>query len=293
MFCFTSCLRVSIDRSHLASKVAHRFCLSFLSLVSASSVAEDNPIYPDDPSPVFACLRNHDRFDVMIPPSDSINHHNLKLAEFVSSLRNQTPMAAPPPPYAARPTGLTNEELLGQIEDVDDDACTLASVVIKIDTSIHVEGHANTVAIPSSSPPSSEESQQAAAMANAPPTPTSATHLQQLQQQRQTKSSQLATTIITALRSAGALEDAETGRQRPIEVNVNAGIRIKGNGNVVCAGVRRSASAAGSSNAASERKRRATSVSFLFSEISLGCADRLMIDLQVPLEQPVPKKFSR
>ena len=168
---------------------------------------------------------------------------------------------AAPPPYAARPTGLTNEELLGQIEDLDDDACTLAPIVIKIDTSIHVEGHANTVAIPSSSTPPSEESQQAAATANAPPTPTSATHLQQLQQQRQTKSSQLATTIIAALRSAGALEDAETGRQRPIEVNVNAGIRIKGNGNVVCAGVRPSAPSSGSPNAQSGRKRRATSVS--------------------------------
>lgn len=198
----------------------------------------------------------------MVPPSDSINHHSLKLAEFLSCQRNQPTMAAPPPPYAARLDGLASEELLGQIDDVDDDACNLAPIVIKIDTSIHVEGHANTVAIPAGMAATPEDGQVSPATENAPPTPTTP-NLPQVQAQRQTKSAQLATAIIAALRPSGALEDPETGKQRPIEVNVNAGIRIKGNGNVVCAGVRRPSTAApssSSSNALNRRKRRALSV---------------------------------
>ncbi|KAL1952755.1 hypothetical protein VTO42DRAFT_4278 [Malbranchea cinnamomea] len=198
----------------------------------------------------------------MLPPSDSICHHNRKLAEFVSHLRTQTAMAAspPPPPYAARSTDFPCEELLGPIEDVDDDTCGPAPIVIKIDTSIYVEGHANTVAIPSSLTSRQGDGHQSPSTENVLSTQT-ASNLPQLQQQRQAKSAQLATSVIAALRSSGALEDAESGRQRPLEVNINAAIRINGNGNAVCAGIRRPGQPLWSPlNSHGGRKRRAMSV---------------------------------
>lgn len=209
----------------------------------------------------------------MLPPSDSINHHNLKLAEFVAGLQNQSSMPTPPPPpYTPRqqvPPPLANEELLGQVDDIDDDPCNPAPIVIKIDSSIHVDGHGNTVAIPSSlssaGPENAQQGQQSSPTADTvpPATPTSPT-LHQMQLQRQAKSAHLATSIVAGLRSSGALEDDETGKSRPIEISVNAGIHIKGNKNVVCAGTTRPERFLGSlppsSGSASTRKRRAVSV---------------------------------
>ncbi|EFQ98868.1 hypothetical protein MGYG_01883 [Nannizzia gypsea CBS 118893] len=184
----------------------------------------------------------------MLPPSDSFAHQNLKLAEVLASLQKQT-AAAPPPPYAATATTAT-PELLGEFEDdEEDDSTSVAPIVIKIDTSISIDGQNNTVAIPTASEDSQSDVQNSAP---------SIQQLQQLQQRRQAKSAQLASAIILALKSASVLDDIETGRQRPIEIEVNAGIRITGNSNMVCPGARKRA---GSDLALGQldRKRRAQS----------------------------------
>ncbi|KAF3492011.1 uncharacterized protein GIQ15_01528 [Arthroderma uncinatum] len=178
----------------------------------------------------------------MLPPSDSFAHQNLKLAEALASLRKQTVAPAPPPPYAAT-AATASSELLGEFEDDEDDEnLPLSPIVIKIDTSISIDGQNNTVAIPTSMGPG-EDSQSPTSDVPSPSTATglSIQQLQQLQQRRQAKSAQLASAIISALKSAGALDDRETGRQRPIEVDVNAGIRITGNSNLICPGTRRKA----------------------------------------------------
>ncbi|EGC41987.1 conserved hypothetical protein [Histoplasma capsulatum var. duboisii H88] len=182
----------------------------------------------------------------MQPPSDSINHQSHKLAEFVASLRSQNSLAPPQPPptYAIATARTSLEDTLGEIVDDDDDdeeSAAIVPIIIKIDTSINIEGQGNTIAIPTSMGASTSEEPPASI-------PTSKLHstslpaggsspLQQLQQQRQVKSAQLATAIISALKTSGIMDDKETGRQRPVEVNVSSGIRIKGDGNVVRAGV--------------------------------------------------------
>ncbi|KAK2836823.1 hypothetical protein FQN49_006686 [Arthroderma sp. PD_2] len=175
----------------------------------------------------------------MLPPSDSFAHQNLKLAEALAGIRKQTAAPAPPPPYAAAASS-ASAELLGEFEDEDDDSLPLAPIVIKIDTSISIDGQNNTVAIPTSMGSGVEDNQSPASDVPSPSTSTGLS-MQQLQQRRQAKSAQLASTIISALKSAGALDDKETGRQRPIEVDVNAGIRITGNSNLICSGTRRKA----------------------------------------------------
>ncbi|OAL70794.1 hypothetical protein A7D00_5124 [Trichophyton violaceum] len=198
----------------------------------------------------------------MLPPSDSLAHQNLKLAEVLASIQKQTAAAAaaPPPPYAATAStatpvhsNITTPELLGGFEDdEEDDSLSLAPIVIKIDTSISIDGQNNTVTILSASEDSHPDAQN----------PVSSIQQLQLQQQRrQAKSAQLASAIISALKSAGALDDRETGRQRPIEVDVNAGIRIRGNSNMICPGARRR-SASDLVSGQPDRKRRAQSVCF-------------------------------
>ncbi|KAG5205849.1 hypothetical protein GTR04_5843 [Trichophyton interdigitale] len=188
----------------------------------------------------------------MLPPSDSLAHQNLKLAEVLASIQKQTAAAAPPPPYAATATTAT-PELLGEFEDdEEDDSSSLAPIVIKIDTSISIDGQNNTVTIPSASEDSHSDAQSPV------PSIQQLQQLQQLQQRRQAKSAQLASAIISALKSAGALDDRETGRQRPIEVDVNAGIRITGNSNMICPGARKR-SASDLVSGQPDRKRRAQS----------------------------------
>jgi hypothetical protein len=194
-------------------------------------------------------------------PSDSINHHNLKLAEFLTGLQNQPAMAAPPPPYdAARPLGsISSEETLGLVSEAEDYGDSIAPIVINIDTSIHVDGEDNTVIIPSSMSSGQEDAPASATAETSPTPPCTPTTTQQRPQQRQTKSAQLATSIIAGLKFSGALEDPESGRLRPIEINVNAGVHVRGNRNVVCAGTRKPPQPAH----LSQQKRRAESVRFI------------------------------
>ncbi|EEP80796.1 predicted protein [Uncinocarpus reesii 1704] len=187
----------------------------------------------------------------MLPPSDSIGHQNLKLAEFLAGLQNQASLPAPPPPYAAVQT----HDDSADFDEEEDDGIPLPPLVLKIDTSITIDGQANTVAIPASGA-SSEEGQAI---------PSEPQYMQQLQQQRQAKSVQIASSVMAALKACGILDDRETGRSRPVEINIDAGIHIKGAKNVVCSGLKRRPEAASFQAPAlgrpqgSERKRRAQS----------------------------------
>ncbi|OJD15936.1 hypothetical protein AJ78_03841 [Emergomyces pasteurianus Ep9510] len=199
----------------------------------------------------------------MLPPSDSMNHQNLKLAEFVASLHSQNRQVLPPPPptYAAATAPASVEDCFADIiDDEDEDSASMASIAIKIDTSIDIEGRGNTIVIPTSvgalasaehatsTPASTSHSSSPATGRNSPK--------QRFQLHRQVKSAQLASTIISALEASGILDDKDTGRQRPLEVNVRSGIRIRGDRNVVCAGVLRRVelSHAGSAGCFSEEK---------------------------------------
>ncbi|PGH27109.1 hypothetical protein AJ80_01296 [Polytolypa hystricis UAMH7299] len=188
----------------------------------------------------------------MIPPSDSIGHQSLKLAEFLNeSQARDSRRCPPPPPYAPAAvvpsitTRPTHEALYEEDEDEDDDdSANMTPISIKIDTSINIVGQRNTIVIPSSVSAGLEESKSTSPSgpnSSSSPSPSSmdSASLQQLHQQRQAKSAQLTSSVIAALKASGVLADRETGRQRPIEVCINAGISIKGDGNVICAGAAR------------------------------------------------------
>ncbi|PGH30903.1 hypothetical protein GX50_06308 [[Emmonsia] crescens] len=216
----------------------------------------------------------------MLPPSDSINHQNLKLAEFVASLRSQNGLVPPPPPptYAAAtapaPAPASVEDAFADIiDDDDEESVAMAPITIKIDTSIDIEGQGNTIVIPTSVGASTSEEPATSTSHSSSSSTGGNSPIQQLQQQRQVKSAQLASTIISALKASGILDDKETGRQRPVEVNITSGIRIRGDRNAVCAGVPKRAelSHGGSADCLSDekessspsrwgRKRRAISV---------------------------------
>ncbi|OAX78539.1 hypothetical protein ACJ72_07153 [Emergomyces africanus] len=200
----------------------------------------------------------------MLPPSDTMNLQNLKLAEFVASLHSQNRLVPPPQPptYAAATAPATVEDSFTDvIDDDDEDGAPMTPVIIKIDTSIDIDGQGNTIIIPTS----------IAALASEEPATGGNSPIQQLPQNRQVKSAQLTSTIIAALKGSGILDDEETGRQRPLEINVRSGMRIRGDRNVMCAGVlkRVELSHAGSAGCFSEekesspprwvRKRRASS----------------------------------
>lgn len=198
----------------------------------------------------------------MLPPSDSISHHSRKLAEFAASLQNTSGGSAPPPYTSNAPAVPINEDTFGALDDGTDEGleAQLAPITIKIDASINVEGEANTVVMPPSpsrSPSSSEAPSLPSSAANSTP----AMSPQQLHQRQKTKSAMLAQTIISTLQSSGALEDSESGKQRPLDVSVNAGVNIKGCRNVVCLGVPAKLNGQPESpESVSGRKRRADSV---------------------------------
>ncbi|OJD26498.1 hypothetical protein ACJ73_02123 [Blastomyces percursus] len=189
----------------------------------------------------------------MLPPSDSIDHQNCKLAEFVASLRSQNRLVPPQPPptYAAAIAPAPVDDAFADIIDDDDDeeSTAMRPITIKIDTSIDIEGQGNTFVIPTSIGASASEEPHTSTSTSTSPlsSPSSSrsslrttggnSPLQQLQQQRQVKSAQLASTIISALKAAGVMDDKELGTQRPVEVNVSSGIRIRGDRNVVCAAI--------------------------------------------------------
>ncbi|KAB8201180.1 hypothetical protein BDV34DRAFT_237802 [Aspergillus parasiticus] len=166
----------------------------------------------------------------MLPPSDSLLHQLQKLAEARAAAQYQT-RASPPPPYSRRNApglALAENDLIDSDgpKDADDgDECMSwgsgssngsrhhhAPVSIHIDASINVRGNGNTLIIPSTM------------------------HQQQsVQRHRQTKLTDMATSIITALGRASLLPSTEDGSS-PVEININSGIKIEGSRNVICTG---------------------------------------------------------
>lgn len=199
----------------------------------------------------------------MLPPSDSLRHQAHKLAE---ARANRTQLPSAPPPYS--PVPHVTMEGHGLLDMDEDDSPS--PITITMDTSIHIQGNGNTIVLPSTSAKAAEQQQQhnRTSSSDATATPTSAqmTALHCAQKQRQNKLSEMASTIIAALREADVLLDVESGRCRPIAVHLNAGVKVEGSRNVICVGAAAGSSRAGCKNPLSEdgagvsRKRRAQSV---------------------------------
>lgn len=198
----------------------------------------------------------------MLPPSDSLRHQSHKLAEALTNLQNG--VTAPPPPYAPAP-----DETLANV-DAEDEPRPIA---IHVDASINIRGYGNTVILPSvpgqQQPPTS--------------TPTAAPDrntgiLQVAQKQRQAKLTELATAIIAALRDSDHLPHRERGSRVPVEISVDAGVKVEGSRNFICAGAgvpgrflhggKNGMNGPGGGQQNTGRKRRAQSVCAILS----GCS---------------------
>lgn len=165
----------------------------------------------------------------MLPPTDSLRHLASKLAEVRA---NRT---APPPynsvPRAGIDAGILSDIDLGEVEN------PTSPITITIDASIHVQGDGNTLLLGTGNKNPEQQQQQNQnqnTSPNATP-PTTTGRLQSAQTQRQAKLTEMATTIIAALRDSDMLID-ESGRSRPIAVNIHSGVKVEGCKNVVCMG---------------------------------------------------------
>lgn len=173
----------------------------------------------------------------MPPPSDSLLHHELKLAEALSSI--QAIEVPPPPSYSERtvmPVTHDSFHAYSTIEDDeddgDDDEKYLAPVTIHIDASIRVDGQSNTLLL---APPNATNANSAGAdpCADQPsniqaPARTASTGYGYAH--GQTRAERLTSTVLTALKDARGA----AGRG-PWEININAGVSVNGERNVVCA----------------------------------------------------------
>ena len=176
----------------------------------------------------------------MLPPSDSLLHHELKLAEALSNI--QAIEVPPPPSYSERTVmpvthdsfhaySTTTED---DYEDDDDDEKYLTPVTIHIDASIRVEGQSNTLIL---APPNATNANSAGAgpCADQPsniqaPARTASTGHGYAH--GQTRAERLTSTVLTALKDARGA----AGR-RPWEININASVSVNGERNIVCAAV--------------------------------------------------------
>jgi hypothetical protein len=146
-------------------------------------------------------------------------------------------------------TSALHQDQLADYDDDDDDdgydytSSRPAPIMIKIDASLKIEGHANTIVLPSASPigPS----------AHTKPSPASSTPQSSYQNGR---ADRLTNIVLTALKDAGLLESTQEknsqATKRPIEVHVNAGIILKGSKNTVCSGMPRMVKPAAGADAA-------------------------------------------
>jgi hypothetical protein len=216
----------------------------------------------------------------MLPPTDSLQHQNLKLAEFIASART----AQPPPPAYSSSFPEASTLLKAHLTDDDDDdydhaASRPAPITIHLDASLKIEGHGNTVVLSPSSPSplvNSSSTPSSSSSSTAPVAPAVVPRTSQT-----ARVEKLTSMVLTALKDAGLLNntqqsDGETTMMRPVDVRVNAGIVLKGSKNTICTGLPKllkTADAAAALKARSEgkqgdggmasenRKRRASSVS--------------------------------
>ncbi len=210
---------------------------------------------------------------VMLPPTDSLRHQNLKLAELISSI--QTAQAPPPacsPNIPGAPPLFEND--LGEDDDEYDHLHSQpATITVNIDACLRIQGHGNTVVLsPSSSPAGNQSPSSGLAAAS--------TATQRTSQSGRVE--KLTSMVLTALKNVGLLDsirelDGQATR-RPIDIHVDAGISLEGNKNTVCSGLPKLIKATGAgavkvkpevkrgeeSMAPETRKRRACSVRALY-----------------------------
>lgn len=158
----------------------------------------------------------------MLPPTDSLRHQNLKVAELISTIQaaqSNTTTAAP-----------RANELAGADDDCEYMAPRQAPITINIDSSLKIEGHANTVVVqPSPSPSPNQSSPSGLSGASSATQPSS-----------NGRAEKLTTVVLVALKDAGLFTTAKglDGQPMPrqVDVHVNAGIILRGGRNTVCSG---------------------------------------------------------
>jgi hypothetical protein len=127
----------------------------------------------------------------MPPPSDSLRHQELKLAEALSNIQA---IEVPPPSYTLMPV-TTNDSFRNYATDDDDDdedcLAPLAPVTVHVDTSIRVDGQANTVILPPTPTANSTVSGQAG--------------LDRTAQAGHARAERLTSAVLIALRDAGVV----------------------------------------------------------------------------------------
>jgi hypothetical protein len=174
----------------------------------------------------------------MLPPSDSFLHQELKLAEALSNIQA---IEVPPPPSYSERTGMpvTHDSFHAystttEADDEDDYEEYLAPVTIHMDASIRIDGQSNTLILGSPNATNGNS-------AGAGPCADQPSNIQAPAQTAsngygcahgQTRAERLTSTILTALKDVGRA----SGR-RPWEININAGVTVNGERNVVCAGL--------------------------------------------------------
>jgi len=149
----------------------------------------------------------------MLPPSDSYLHQNLKLAEAISGLQA---IEVPPPAYDDQSKPFVNQSAEDYDSDTefDYDNMLRAPIVVNIDASVHVEGQGNSIAFFNTE-----------SLANGTNTgPTAVGRIESI-----------TSTVLAAL---SMHQDTEISHisARPVQVNVNAPITVKGDKNVVYLG---------------------------------------------------------
>lgn len=201
----------------------------------------------------------------MLPPSDSFRHQSHKLAEMLASIQNGV-APAPPPPYGATdPYDSAYDETASNADAGEEWESNPRPISIHIDASISVLGNGNTVMIPSMS--SHQQARAATSTSTEPSTPGATGILQSAQKQRQARLTEMTISIIAALQDSNLLSHNESGRHAPVEISINAGVKVEGSRNVICAGTPgRFASRKNAQNEPNDeelnagRKRRAQSV---------------------------------
>ena len=199
----------------------------------------------------------------MLPPSDSIQHQHLKLAE---ALTNMQAIEVPPPPsYTATTAPVTNDSsfLTYRIDDDDDEVddedeedglAPLAPVTVHVDASVRIEGRGNVLILPAAQPNANANMSANAGASAVQGQPTSLRPQSGVPQPSpgSARAERLTSTVLSALQNAGVIgSGGEVGggpwRQqqrcsslrRPLELHVNASTSVSGERNVIYAGMPR------------------------------------------------------
>lgn len=154
----------------------------------------------------------------MLPPSDSWLHQSLKLQEALENIKS---IEVPPPAYMAiqNSESFVNQSIEDYIEDGEEDVSSMP-ISIAIDASLAVEGQDNNIILPESSPTSKPQETLETNCSVSVNT---------------TRISLLTDAVLRALQSSDVLRTSGV-HQRPINLSINASIRVKGDKNVVFSG---------------------------------------------------------